>query len=412
MFKLFASDNEHPQQSRSMQWKRFAAVGVVGVLVVGLMIGLVSLYHRPLPQLVATKTLAPQQASDVNSPNIAWSSYGDQFMTLTGTQLVATNGGTDVAPTASTAKVMLALLVLQKHPLKAGEQGPTITVTQSVVDQYQQELALNESVVPVELGEQLTEYQALQATLIPSATNIADLLAIWSYGSMSAYTQAANNYAASIGMAHSHFADASGFSPATVSTATDLVRMGQVALQNPVIAQIVSQKSVSLPVAGTVQNFNIELGVNGINGIKTGNTDEAGGVLLFSAPYEGQTIIGAIMHAPDLGTALHDAPEILDSFKQHVQTSKPLQAGQIVGTYKLPWGGSVDAIAQKDLSLTAWKGTRPAIEYSLGKVSATAKRGTVVGSASFSIDGQSESTPIVLAKSPSQPTAWWRLTHH
>ena len=37
----------------------------------------------------------------------------------------------------------------------------------------------DESVVPIEAGEQLTERKALQALLLPSANNIAAVLAQW-----------------------------------------------------------------------------------------------------------------------------------------------------------------------------------------------------------------------------------------
>jgi len=43
--------------------------------------------------------------------------------------------------------------------------------------------------------------------------------------------------------------------PATTSTAHDLILIGFQALNNPVIAQIVDQTQVTLPVAGVVKNY-------------------------------------------------------------------------------------------------------------------------------------------------------------
>jgi D-alanyl-D-alanine carboxypeptidase (penicillin-binding protein 5/6) len=44
----------------------------------------------------------------------------------------------------------------------------------------------------VQLGEELSEYQALQALLLPSANNIAETLARWAFGSIDAYNAYAN----------------------------------------------------------------------------------------------------------------------------------------------------------------------------------------------------------------------------
>jgi serine-type D-Ala-D-Ala carboxypeptidase (penicillin-binding protein 5/6) len=386
---------------------------LVGFVIAGLLID--QAYRRPLPALQPILTIsssAPTVGNVVPTLNIIWAPYGEQVLTVTGTSLTADNGGQGVFPTASTAKVMMALLILQKHPLTLGQQGPNIPVTDAIVAQYEQELAANESVVAVQSGEQLTEYQALEAMLVPSATNIADLLASWGFGSIAQYTVAANQMAVSLGMTQTHFDDASGFSPATVSTAGDLVKLGQAALQNPVVAQIVAKPSVALPVVGTVQNFNIELGQSGINGIKTGNTDQAGGVFLFSAPYDNShTIIGATMNAPDLGTALHDAPEILDSFKSNLQTDTPIKQDQVVAHYKLPWGGSIDAVAQKDLSLIDWTGTQIAVHTSLQPIKVGQSQKTPVGTASFTFNGTTQTTPVILSASIPQPSLWWRALH-
>lgn len=386
-------------------------IPVIVVIAVGLLAGVA--YQRPLPRLTPILN-APASLKDnvIPAPNIAWSPYGEQVITLTGTGLSASNGGQGTFPTASTAKVMMALVILQKKPLALGEQGPNIPVTDAIVAQYREELAANESVVAVTAGEQLTEYQALEAMLVPSATNIADLLASWGFGSISDYIKVANQMAVSLGMTQTHFADASGFSPGTVSSATDLVKLGQAALQNPVITQIVAKPTVDLPIAGTLHNFNIALGQSGINGIKTGNTDEAGGVLLFSAPYGSHTIVGATMRAPDLGTALHDAPEILESFKAHLYNDTPIKRGQVIAHYKLPWGGSIDAVAQKDASLIDWKGTKIALHNSLASIKPSQSQNLPVGSVGFSFNGVTQNTPVVLSRDIPQPSFWWRVLHN
>ena len=391
--------------------------GVVVVLVFGALSLLA--YHRTLPIVQPTLVMPnvpTAGAAAVQAPAgaVVWSPYGEQAMTVVGKGLSADNGHASPLPTASIAKVMTALAILQKKPLASGQQGPNMPITAADVAVYQQELAQNESVVQVAEGEQFSEYQALEAMLVPSATNVADSAAIWAFGSIGNYLMFANQYAQQLGLTHTHFADdASGFSPSTVSTPQDLVLLGQIALQNPVIAQIVSQPSVTLPVAGTLKNFDIDLGQAGIIGIKTGNTDQAGGAFLFGAKYQSLTIVGAIMGAPDLGTALHDAPELLSSLEAHINVDTPVQKGQTVATYYLPWGGSVDGVASRQLSVVTWQNsTQPGRQTTVAAFKpGVAKKGGRLGAIQISYNGSTQTAPIVLKSTVPQPSFWWRLTH-
>ena len=389
--------------------RRLLYVGIA--LVVASASGL--LYHtyaEPLPALqpVADNTTTSAGAT----PNISWSPYGEQAFTVVGhDNLMQSYGGNSSLPIASIAKVMTALAILHEKPLSVGEQGPTITMTSNDVAVYQSDLAQNQSVVAVSAGEQLSEYQALEAMLIPSATNIADVAAPWAFGSMDSYLSYANSYAQQIGMTDSHFADASGFSPDTTSTPQDLLKLGEVAMQNPVIASIVSQASVTLPVAGTVNNFNADVGQGGINGIKTGNTDQAGGALLLSAKEQGYSVIGIILDAPDLGTAVHDAPEVLDSYTQTIQVATVISAGQVVGKYTLPWGGTVNAVAKNSVSAVESVSSTPGITVSLQPIHTTTNSSQTIGT--VSLDGApSSNSAVTLQNSIPQPSVWWRMTHH
>ena len=59
-----------------------------------------------------------------------------------------------------------------------------------------------------------------------------------------------------LGMNHTIYTDPSGYDPRTISTAADQLRVFQRAMRFPVFRQIVSMDSVTLPVAGTLTNFN------------------------------------------------------------------------------------------------------------------------------------------------------------
>jgi D-alanyl-D-alanine carboxypeptidase (penicillin-binding protein 5/6) len=179
------------------------------------------------------------------------------------------------APIASLAKVMTAYLTLKRFPLSGAQDGFTITVT----DAQAQAEAQDQSVVAVRAGEQLTERQLLEALLIPSGNNIARMLATGVAGSETRLIAEMNAEARSLGMDHTLYTDPSGFDPSTVSTAADQQRAFERAIRFPFFRQIVSMPSVTLPVAGTLTNYN-PLIAEGYAG-KTGSDSAAGGCLAF-----------------------------------------------------------------------------------------------------------------------------------
>jgi D-alanyl-D-alanine carboxypeptidase (penicillin-binding protein 5/6) len=215
-------------------------------------------------------------------PSTVWPADGQAAFVRTGQQLhVGPNQ--HAAPIASLAKVMTAYLVLRDHPLRAGQDGPTITLTAADVVDTERRRGQDESVVSIAAGEQLTERQALLALLLPSANNIAAVLARWDAGSSSRFVARMNAVARSLGMARTRYTDPSGYDDATVSTAADQVRIVVRALRFPVFADIVATSSATLPVAGTVHNTNALLGRDGFVGVKTGSDDAAGGCFAFRA---------------------------------------------------------------------------------------------------------------------------------
>ena len=205
-------------------------------------------------------------------PSTVWPAYGQAAFVQTGQSQVQAGPNQHAAAIASVAKVMTAYLVLRDHPLRPGQDGPTITLTDADVADTDRRRGQQESVVSIAAGEQLTERQALQALLLPSANNIAAVLARWDAGSVDRFVARMNATARSLGMTHTRYTDPSGYDDATVSTAADQVRIVDRAMRLPVFASIVATPSATLPVAGTVHNTNTLLGHNGFVGVKTGST--------------------------------------------------------------------------------------------------------------------------------------------
>ena len=310
---------------------------------------------------------------------------------------------------ASTAKVMTALAILDKKPLSPGQQGPLLTFDSEDADYYQKAFAQGESVLPVKNGQQISEYQALEALLVPSANNIAYSLSRWAFGSEDSYLTYANQRAKELGMNNTHFADASGFSPQTTSTARDLVILGLEAMKNRLISSVVSQSQANLPGAGNVKNVNWLLGTEGIVGIKTGNTDEAGGCFLLAAKrsIDNQTItvITAIMNSPDLLAAMTSAKTLMlaadDGFSKIND--------RFVATYSALWGAT--ATATKNVSILAWTGKHTTQTSALKALPAGSEAGTPAGAVNLKNANYTNTELVKLDKPLTKPSFWWRIFH-
>src|SRR3954452_5287912 len=111
---------------------------------------------------------------------------------------------------------MTAVVVLEHRPLEEGAQGPTIVVTGTDVADTARRRGRDESVVEVALGERLTERDALMALLLPSANNVAAMLARYVSGSVPNFVDEMNRTARHLGLRDTTYTDPSGFDPHTV----------------------------------------------------------------------------------------------------------------------------------------------------------------------------------------------------
>jgi serine-type D-Ala-D-Ala carboxypeptidase (penicillin-binding protein 5/6) len=262
-----------------------------------------------------------------------WPADGQAAFVVAGQSQIQAGPNQHPAPIASVAKVMTAYLVLRDHPLGAGEDGPTIMITDAAVADTDRRRRQEESVVSVIAGERLTERQALQALLLPSANNIAAVLARWDAGSEGAFVARMNAAARSLGMTHTRYTDPSGYDDATVSTAGDQVRIVERAMKLPVFAGIVATRSATLPFTGTVHNTNALLGHDGFVGVKTGSDDAAGGCFAFRVVrrVDGRrtTITGVVLGQPgrdQIAAGLEAAEAMVDRITAHRAPPDPPQA--------------------------------------------------------------------------------------
>src|SRR5690242_15251856 len=260
----------------------------------------------------AAGTAAPRQERLAAVP---WPADGVSAADINGFGVVAGPGATRPVAIASVAKVMTAYVILHDHPLTAASSGPDIEVRPSEAAAYPAQARDGDSLVPVVSGEVLTERQALTALLLPSADNVAWILARWDAGSQAAFVARMNATARRLGMTGTSYTDPSGLDPSTTSTAADQVRLGMAAMRMPALAAIAAMPTAVVPVAGVVRNYNTLLGQDGIVGLKTGSTQAAGGCVLVAAWHKASgrktLIVAAAFGQP--GTAQTILPNALQA---------------------------------------------------------------------------------------------------
>ncbi|MBS1885065.1 MAG: D-alanyl-D-alanine carboxypeptidase [Actinobacteria bacterium] len=364
--------------------------------------------HRVVPRVVELpgKRFTP-----------AWPSEGEATVAVEGVGDLGSTGGQKPVPIASVAKVMTAYLTLKQFPLAPGAEGFRVRITQAQVDEERERVALDQSTVAVRKGEVLSERQLLEALMLPSANNIAALLAVKGAGSIGAFVKQMNATAQELGMSQTTYTDPSGFEASTVSTAADQVKLARVAMQDPTFATIVAKPSAQLPVVGRVVNYNELVGHDGYVGIKTGSDEAAGGCLLFAKEMtvggHAFTVLGAIFGQRDgelVSAALAGADRLADSVAAAVRTRVAIPAGTTVMTLENADGDTVPVKTTRPLREIGWPGMRTPVHLSIGPARRSASEGERWGT--VMVRGTSvQRAPAVAAASLGEPSLGWRLKH-
>jgi D-alanyl-D-alanine carboxypeptidase (penicillin-binding protein 5/6) len=217
-------------------------------------------------------------------------------------------------------------------------------------------------------------------------------------------------------MRHTHYADASGLDQGSQSTAGDLLKLAGLDMDNPAFASIVKMTSVTLPLAGTLSTYTPWLGYQGVIGVKSGYTSEAGGcdvvavirrvlgrnVMILSA-VTGQT-------GPNvLAAAGYLALNLADHVGVSIGAAPVLSAGEQVADVSAS-GHTVAATVASTVTMLSWPGVSARRELVVGrKVRAGAGAGTRIGSVVVALGRQRAVIPVRLQRPLPKPTFLQRL---
>lgn len=189
---------------------------------------------------------------------------------------------------ASLTKIMTCMLALE-----AGGLDETVTISDSAL----QNLSIYGSSAGLKAGEKLTVRELLYCIMVSSANEGCNVIAEHVAGSVEAFVEMMNQKAVSLGMTHTHFANAHGLHDDNhYTTVRDLLLMAKWAWQNPQFREFASTTKHTVPATNLSGERELEttnlLEVNSednkyyydkASGIKTGFTTPAGGCLISTA---------------------------------------------------------------------------------------------------------------------------------
>ena len=242
----------------------------------------------------------------------------DPFPKAAASYLVQVNGKTLWAhnpdrklPIASITKIMTALIVLERCQL-----DDIVTVGKSVRTETGTRLWLRP-------GEKLKVRDLLAAALINSACDACVALADHVAGNEKDFVEIMNNRARELGLLSTHFQNAAGHDHAdNYSTANEIAALTKMALKNAFFKETVSTGSKKIKTLDGKRTFQLKntndmLGtVQGVKGVKTGFTPEAGKCLVSLAGRKGTDVMLVLLNSPK---RWQTADEMMEkAFKQGV----------------------------------------------------------------------------------------------
>lgn len=389
------------KRHRRRRRRTFLVVLLLVVVAAGAYVGV--RLRTPEPAPAVTSTLTRSVSVPAAAVTLPWPTTGQGAVAVPAIGVDVASGPEKAAPVASLTKLMTAYVLLHDHPLALNQAGPTITVNQAELNDYENDTVNDDSNAQVTLNEQISEEDVLGGMLVHSADNYADLLATWDAGSIPAFVAKMNADAARLGMDHSHFVDPSGVNPGSESTASDLLKVAALDMADPTFASMVDMSSITLPVAGTITTYTPLLGLQGVIGVKSGYTSQAGGgdVLAVDRTVHGKSVLllaavtgqtGPIVLAQ---AGLH-ALALVDAVVPFIGSTEVLPAHQTVAHVSQA-GHRLGATTAAPVSMLTWPGVSATrVFVPARRVADQARRGTRVGDVVVSLGTQKAAVPVLL----------------
>lgn len=198
--------------------------------------------------------------------------------------------GLKQVPMASTTKIMTAIVVLENSEL-----NDVVTISKKAAGTGGSRLGLR-------TNDKITVHDLLYGLMLKSGNDAAVALAEHVGGGIEEFADMMNKKAKELGLINSHFITPHGLDKEKhYTTAYELACMADYALKIPKFKEIVSSKNYNITInarSNLIGNTNELLGnLNGVYGVKTGFTNEAGRCLVTACKREDLDIITVVLGA-------------------------------------------------------------------------------------------------------------------
>ncbi len=297
---------------------------------------------------------------------------------------------------ASTTKVLTALLALENMELDY-----KITLPDDYVN-------VGETNIGLRAGARQTAEELLMATMLYSANDAAQALAIGVAGSEQAFVDMMNQRVAELGLQHTHFANPHGLhSEDHYTSAYDLAMIARAAMDNPDFRRIVTTESFVVRRLNGEENFTVN-NRNGLlnqfefaDGIKTGYTRQAGNCIVASATKNDMQLIAVLLNS---GNIFDESQTLLEWGFDNSQHTLLVDANTVKASVKVLNGGrsEVEVLTEKPLYSVMRSDEATNVQESLDlpdSIPAPIHRGEVIGSVTYTDDnGYTYSTNLLAAK--------------
>lgn len=329
--------------------------------------------------------------------------------TGTGQSLVEHNADARIEP-ASLTKLMTAYLVFSA--LKAN----TLSLDQ-VAPISEKAWKMGGSRMFIEPRHTVTVDQLLHGLIIQSGNDASVALAELVAGSEEAFAVLMNREAQRLGMANTHFANASGMpDPQHYTTAQDLSVLAAAIIRDfPDFYSLYSQKEYAYNEI-TQPNRNRLLWLDEtVDGMKTGHTEAAGYCLVSSAKRGPRRLISVVLGTESDAMRTQESLKLLNFGFRFYDTVRLYEANQALSSFRV-WQGEVEQVKvgfDQDFVLSIPKGQAEKLQVTLNSeqpLEAPVRKGQVVGELSLSLDGQSIGTYPVQALEEVPLGGWFSRT--
>ncbi|HET7560097.1 MAG TPA: D-alanyl-D-alanine carboxypeptidase family protein [Limnochordia bacterium] len=293
-------------------------------------------------------------------------------------------------PPASITKIMTLLLGVEA--VERGDAKLTDLVTAS-----DYAVSMGGAQIWLEPGESMPLGEILNALAVGSANDAAVALAEHLAGTKEAFVDEMNAKAQALGMKATHFVNPSGLPPSSlgesgehVMSARDIAVLSRYAMRYKMFRNLVGQygpltmrpETKKQPI---LYNFNRMLATyDGMDGIKTGFTNESGYSISASATRQNLRLIAVVMGAPSAKVRNADVASLLNWGFAHYRAAQVAAAGKTVAQIDVRKGKqrSVPLLAADDLNVTRAKGDKQEITTEIAApkaLVAPVKKGQAVG---------------------------------